>query len=247
MRGQTSMFDAYNAIFDQAAANSDVTGLVLLHDDIELRKNPVDVVGPAFEDESIAMLGSVGGSDTVSLAWWNERDTRRGRVTDYDKVHDYGSDRYEVHAVDDCIIAVNRWVIENVRFPPGRYGGFEGLGVILATMVRAGGRRVVVQDLQDVMHHNDGRGFNGLRDWRRNELRWQRQFFDLSPLERLGNHLEDLATPTIPARLAAQRLALRLAGRAHEVSDGETGDPAVDKVVDGWYRRCKRLRGRMVV
>lgn len=247
MRNQRSMFEAYNAMFDQAAANSEVTGLVMLHDDVELRKNPVDVVGPVFEDDSVGMLGSLGGSDTVSLAWWNEKATRRGRVTDYDKVHDHGSGLHEVHAVDDVILCVNRWVIENVRFPAGRYRGFEGLGVILAALVRSAGKRVMVQDLQDVMHHNEGRGFNGLQDWRHNELRWQRQFFDLSPLERMGSYLEELTVPSIPLRIASRRLALRAAGRGFEVSDGESGDPAVDELVDGWYRRCTRLRGRMKV
>ncbi|MFD3675670.1 glycosyltransferase [Streptomyces sp. NPDC058613] len=247
MRHQRSMFEAYNALFDQAAANSDITGLVMLHDDVELRKNPVDVAGPVFEDGSVGMLGSLGGSDTVSLAWWNEKATRRGRVADYDKVHDHGAGRFDVHAVDDVILCVNRWVIENVRFPQGHYRGFEGLGVILATLVRAAGKKVVVEDLQDVMHHNAGRGFNGLKDWRHNELRWHREFFDLGPLERLGNHLEDLAVPAIPARIAARRLALRAAGRGREVSDGESGDPAIDVLVDGWYRRCRRLRGRMTV
>ncbi|WP_219994545.1 glycosyltransferase [Actinokineospora spheciospongiae] len=247
MRDQRSLFDAYNSLFDQAAANSEVTGLVLLHDDVELRKNPAEVAEAVFEDPSVGLMGSLGGSDTVSLAWWNEKETRRGRVTDYDKVHDHGSGRHEVDSLDDVILCVNRWTIENVRFPPGRYVGFEGLGVILATIVRASGKRVVVEDLRDVMHHNAGRGFNGLEDWRRNELRWQRQFFDLSPLERIGNHLEDLAVPAIPLRIGARRLALRLAGRGHETSDGESGDPAVDGVVDAWYRRCKRLRGRMTV
>ncbi|GGZ97288.1 glycosyltransferase [Streptomyces bluensis] len=245
MRNQRSLFEAYNAMFDQAAAHSEITGLVMLHDDIELRKNPAEVVTEVFQDESVAVLGSIGGSDTVSLAWWNERPTRRGRITDYASVHDYGGDRYEVHAVDDAILCVNRWVIENVRFPVGRYRGFEGLGVILASMVRAAGKRVAVQDLQDVMHHNAGRGFNGLKDWRYNELRWQRQFFDLSPLERIGSRLEELTVPALPARVAARRLALRAAGRGFETSDGETGDPAVDSLVDGWYRRCTRLRGRM--
>ncbi|WP_330316304.1 glycosyltransferase [Streptomyces platensis] len=245
MRNQRSLFEAYNAMFDQAAANSEVTGLVMLHDDVELRKNPVDVAGEVFQDESVAMLGSIGGSDTVSLAWWNEKPTRRGRIIDYASVHDYGGDQHDVHAVDDVILCVNRWVIENVRFPVGRYRGFEGLGVILASMVRAAGKRVVVQDLQDVMHHNAGRGFNGLQDWRYNELRWQRQFFDLSPLERIGSRLEELSVPALPLRVAARRLALRAAGRGFEVSDGETGDPAVDVLVDGWYRRCTRLRGRM--
>ncbi|GAA2532381.1 MULTISPECIES: glycosyltransferase [Streptomyces] len=245
MRNQRSMFEAYNAMFDQAAANSEVTGLVMLHDDVELRKNPADVAAPVFEDDSVGMLGSLGGSDTVSLAWWNEKATRRGRVTDYDKVHDHGSGLHEVHAVDDVILCVNRWVIENVRFPAGRYRGFEGLGVILASLVRAAGKRVMVQDLQDVMHHNAGRGFNGLKDWRYNELRWQRQFFDLGPLERMGSVLEELTVPTVPLRIAARRLALRAAGRGFEVSDGESGDPATDELVDGWYRRCTRLRGRM--
>ncbi|MBT2900466.1 MULTISPECIES: glycosyltransferase [unclassified Streptomyces] len=247
MRNQRSLFSAYNAMFDQAAANSDVTGLVMLHDDVELRKNPAEVAQSVFEDDSVGMLGSVGGSDTVSLAWWNERETRRGRVTDYDKVHDYGSDRYEVEAVDDVILCVNRWTIENIRFPEGHYRGFEGLGVILATLVRAAGRRVMVQDLQDVMHHNDGRGFNGLKDWRHNELRWHREFFDLSPAERLGNHLERLTIPAVPLRLAARRLAMRVGGRSDEVSDGETGDPVIDRLVGGWYRQCTRLRGRMLV
>lgn len=247
MRGQRSLFEAYNSLFDQAAANSDVTSLLLLHDDVELRHNPADVAEPIFEDPSVALMGSLGGSDTVSLAWWNEKAARRGRVTDYDKVHDHGSGRHEVHSLDDVILCVNRWTIENVRFPAGRYVGFEGLGVILATLVRAAGKRVVVEDLKDVMHHNEGRGFNGLKDWRRNELRWQRQFFALSSWERLVNRLGDLAVPAIPLRIAARRLALRLTDQAHEISDGESGDPAIDGLVDGWYRRCTRLRGRMVV
>ncbi|MEU7146063.1 glycosyltransferase [Nocardia sp. NPDC046473] len=247
VRGQKSMFAAYNALFDQAAADDNCTGLVLLHDDVELSKNPVDVAGPVFEDDSVGVLGTLGGSNTISLAWWNEKSDRRGRITDYNKAHDHGNGRYEVHAVDDVILCVSRWVIENIRFPAGRYVGFEGLGVILATTVRAAGKRVIVEDLQDVMHHNAGRGFNGLGDWRRNELRWQREFFQLNAWERLGNQLEDLALPILPARLGARRLGLRLAGRHNEVSDGESGDPAIDAIVDGWYRRCQGLRGRMVV
>ncbi|WP_243794987.1 glycosyltransferase [Saccharopolyspora gloriosae] len=247
MSGQKSLFAAYNQLFDQAAADDQCSGIVLLHDDVELQKNPVDVAGPVLEDPSVGVLGTLGGSNTVSLAWWNEKSERRGRITDYNKAHEHGGDRYEVDSLDDVILVASRWVIENIRFPEGRYVGFEGLGVVIATMVRAAGKRVIVEDLRDVIHHNAGRGFNGLGDWRRNELRWQREFFRLSALERLSNHLEDLALPALPVRVGARRLALRLAGRHQQVSDGESGDPAIDAIVDGWYRRCRSLRGRMIV
>ena len=247
IRGQRSMFEAYNALFDLAAANRECNWLVLLHDDVELRKNPVDVAGPVIEDDSVAILGTLGGSNTISLAWWKEKAERRGRITDYNKFHDRGGGRHEVHAVDDVILCVSRWVIENVRFPSERYCGFEGLGVILATMVRAAEKRVLVEDLGDVMHHNTGRGFNSLTDWRRNELRWHRDFFQLSAVEKFANHLEDIALPTLPLRIAARRVILRLLGRHNEASDGESGDPAIDAIVDRWYQRCEGLRGRMIL
>lgn len=242
VRGADSQFSAYNTLLDQAAQAA-CDALVLLHDDVELRTNPAAIIEQTFADESIALLGTLGGLGAVSLAWWRELAGRRGYIEDRKAIHDHSEELSEVHAIDDVFLVASRWTIENVRFRRNRYQGFEGLGVIMSTQIRAVGKRVAVRRI-DVMHHNDGTGFNSVLDWRRNELRWHRDFFGLNRLELLRNLVADAAVPALGVRIAFRRLLGRIAGGLPAVPNGESGEPVVDRYVENWLRQAQKLHGR---
>lgn len=240
--GQSSMFRAYNALLDQAQS-AGCSGLLMIHDDVELRADPRPALEPLLEDDSVGVVGALGGMRPTSLAWWSQREGRKGRLEDWGKVHDYSSGVFDVDVVDDVIMCVSPWTIKNIRFPESRYGGFEGLGVILSSIIRRQSRRVLVADF-DAMHHNTGKGFNGIVDWRRNELRWHREFFELTRAETTAAVVEDRLLFTLRMRMGTKRLVRQLRRLPAHQPGGESGEPVLDAYVERWTARTSTLRGR---
>ena len=182
-RGATSIFEAYNSILDEASLAQELEGLVLLHDDPEIRdERLVPKLRAFFADPSVGLVGAIGARGVSSLAWW-EGD-RQGWVShdgpDGPVIQDFGTDTAEVDSVDGLFMALPRWTVLNLRFDARTYPGFHGYDADYCFEVRASGRRVVVGHF-DVHHHNASRTFVDRYTFLANNLRWRAKWgFDSS-------------------------------------------------------------------
>ncbi|MDQ1438551.1 MAG: hypothetical protein QOK43_2180 [Acidimicrobiaceae bacterium] len=239
----TSMFEAYDEIFRAATDLANCCGILAIHDDVEVRSDPIAEMSVLAEIADVGLAGALGGAAGTSLAWWREKPERRGLLVDRRKVHDHGGRRHLVDVVDDVVLFVPRPTFESTRFEQTPYRGYEGLGVILSSMVHRAGALVAVGQF-DMFHHNDCVGFNNVVDWRWNELAWQLDFFEVDARRRLRSMLQSRLSALVPARIALNRAVAMVRGNAGSPSDGEAQDPAVDSLVERWFRDGKALRGR---
>jgi hypothetical protein len=246
VRGSRSLFAAYNEILSRACQSvADYDGIILMHDDVELREDPRPKLNHFIErDHGIGVIGLLGARHPSSLAWW--RFEKYGRLPDYRSDHDWGRGEHAVDVVDDPIIAIPRSAMERIRFPDGRYTGFEGLGVIACTIARTQGFEVSTTDF-DIMHHNSGDDYNSLRDWRKNELRWLRDYFALTRRERASCLLREIAIPLLPLRLAVLRLAAsRRLWQPRQDAFDDTPDIVINHCLQQWHDWALRFQGREI-
>lgn len=178
-RNQRSIYAAYNSILDEAAQIDDLTSLVLLHDDTEIRDERLgQKLDALFADGSVGLVGAIGARGVTSLAWW-EAD-RRGRLSwdgvapgEGGRVEDFGAETADVDSIDGLFMALSPWAVTSVRFDERRYRGFHGYDVDYSFEVRSQGRRVIVSDF-DLHHHNEPTGhFDDRLGFLRNDIRWQ--------------------------------------------------------------------------
>lgn len=179
-RDQTSLFAAYNSLLDEARADPDCTGLVLLHDDVELQGDLEAPLAPLLADPTVGVVGVVGGRG-APFAWWDGQ--RLGRALDPRGQDDYGGGTHDVDTVDGLLLALSPAALRTLRFDEHRYSGFHGYDADLCAEARAAGLRVVVTELP-VFHHSRhfaGRnaGFSVARHTF--HLKWHR---DAHPLRR---------------------------------------------------------------
>src|SRR3954462_10490546 len=67
-RGQSSIFEAYNSILDQARTMPAVEGLVLIHEDTEIRDGQLeDKLREQFAASTVAIVGVIGGRGIRSV------------------------------------------------------------------------------------------------------------------------------------------------------------------------------------
>ena len=154
----------YNLILDAAAQSQDLEALVLLHPHLEI----VDVgfcgkVRGALEDPEVAIVGCAGARNVRSIAWWQGQ-VVRGNVTH--RYNEFGGGEFphlawtepltppaEVDAVDGFMLILSPWAVRKLRFDETLIHG-HGLEVDLCLQARAGGRKVLVTDLQVVEHRS---------------------------------------------------------------------------------------------
>jgi hypothetical protein len=163
-----SLFSAYNAIIDKAAALDDLEALVLVHQDAE-------IVDPDFcakvrdvlSDPEVGVVGCVGAVGVRSIAWWE------GSVTLASFIHRYGehgggdlpafswawdeAPPYarlgEVDTLDGFLLVLSPWTVENIRFDES-LGQLHGYDLDFCLQVRAAGRRVVTADFRAIHNHS---------------------------------------------------------------------------------------------
>lgn len=154
----SSIFEAYNEILDAVADRDDLEALVLLHEDTE-------ILDPGFcaklrdvlADETVGVVGVVGGRGAAGLAWW-DAPVKAGRVTETRGVIDFGTRGVvDVDAVDGLLMALSPWAVRSLRFDSATFTGFDAYDADFCAQVRDAGRRVVVADL-DVAHRHTRTG-----------------------------------------------------------------------------------------
>src|SRR5258708_7784275 len=83
----------YNDFVREARSRSDCEALVLLHDDVEIvDANFRAKVLAAVGEDGVGVVGTIGGADLRSVAWWEARRTA-GRVFETRKSIDLGHPR----------------------------------------------------------------------------------------------------------------------------------------------------------
>lgn len=153
-RDSTSIFSAYNQILNAFAGQQDLEGLVLLHEDVELRDSAFETkILAALSDASVAVLGVIGARAVTSLAWWEGDGV--GRCAETRGIVDFGRCEADVDTVDGLLLVMSPWAIRSLRFDEGAFIGFHGYDADICFQARARGRRVRVVDI-DLFHHTKG-------------------------------------------------------------------------------------------
>jgi hypothetical protein len=161
-RQQSSIFAAYNSVLDEALAmGSDVEGLILMHEDVELKQSVHSKLRHEFKDEDVAIVGAIGGSGVRSVRW-SRAERTFGRAPDtFHGENDYGRGDHDVDIVDGLLLAMSPWAMRNLRFDESHYSGFHAYDADISMQARAAGKRVRVIDV-DLMHHTKG-GFGDVK------------------------------------------------------------------------------------
>jgi hypothetical protein len=160
-RDQSSIFAAYNSILDEVLAlGTDVEGLVLLHEDVELKADIEGTLRQQFTDETVAVVGAIGGRGVRSVRWSRAEKTF-GYVPDTNGVNDRGRGVHDVDIVDGLLLVLSPWGIKHLRFDEANFSGFHAYDADISMQARANGKLVRVADF-DLMHHTKG-GFGDVR------------------------------------------------------------------------------------
>lgn len=164
-----SIFSTYNRILERARELEGMEALVLIHQDGE-------IVDPQFcakarrtlSDPMVGVIGCVGAIGVRSIAWWE------GSVTWASFIHRYqelgGGDfesltwdpqdlppwarKGEADTIDGLLMVLSPWTVDNVVFDESLGLWLHGYDFDLCLQVRAGGRKVVTEDLRVVHHHS---------------------------------------------------------------------------------------------
>lgn len=145
---QSSIHDAYNSIIDEARALG-AHGLVLLHDDVEIRRpDTAEVLNALLNDPTVGVVGVVGARNVHSIEWWWYESY--GYVEERDFVVDFGRSTMDVDVVDGVLLGLSQAALENLRFDRS-YPAFHGYDFDICSRSKSLGLRVIVTDL-DVYH-----------------------------------------------------------------------------------------------
>lgn len=172
-RDQTSIFDAYNSIVDECVT-LDVEGLVLMHDDVELRGDISSIVRSQFADPRVAIVGAVGGRGVRSVRWFRAN-AQYGHAPDSANGENrYSTGPHDVDIVDGLLIALSPWAIRNLRFDSSTYRGFHAYDADISMQARAAGKVVRVTDVP-IFHHTKG-GFGDAKNHRESDDAFRRKW-----------------------------------------------------------------------
>jgi hypothetical protein len=181
-RRQRSIFEAYNDILDEASTLPDLEGVVLVHDDVEIRDpHLLNTIRQLFADTTIGLIGVVGGVGQREMSWW-KADRRIGHVVHATHTDDFSRGVAEADAVDGLLMAASAAIAREVRIDGRGYPGFHGYDAELCAKVRAYGKRVVVADLE--VFHNCKPGPWGKPEYGQALLEWRRRWQANGPGER---------------------------------------------------------------
>lgn len=169
LRDQRCVFRAYNRILDELAAESGLEGVVLVHEDVEIRDEAFErKLRAAFSDLETAVAGVLGGLGVNDIDWWvNDQTVGSATLLVLKPLETWGTTLVRpkgrlvgerssgpADAVDGLLLALSPWAVRNLRFDEKLAPGFHGYDVDLCFQARERGKKVVVIDA-DVAHHRD--------------------------------------------------------------------------------------------
>jgi hypothetical protein len=161
--GAGSVARTYNLIAELAARADDLEGLVLVHQDAEIRDPQFCAkLRRVLSDPDVAVVGCVGATGVRDTAWWDGEVTWNSASYFCAEVA-HGElpwrpagdqprwpDR-EVDTVYGVMLALSPWAVKTLRFDEA-VGPVHGYDFDICRQARSAGRKVVVADLQ-VAHH----------------------------------------------------------------------------------------------
>jgi len=185
LRDQSSIFEAYNRVFDEARRHPDLEAVVLLHEDVELHD-----LGNALallSEPAVGVVGAVGGIGHPTMGWWTGRAVGYAPDSAAPLNSALGGGTHEVDTVDGLLLAFSPWAARSLRFDTEIYHGFHGYDADICSQLRSRGRKVMVGEL-DLFHHRTG-GSGTDPSYRRAALTWILRWGDLSLPRRLVNRV----------------------------------------------------------
>lgn len=168
IRNQSSIFAAYNSILDEVLAMGPaIEGLILLHEDVELREPIEAKLRNEFSDETVAIVGAIGGRGVESVRWSRAKDTFGHAPDTFYGENDHGGGFHDVDIVDGLLIAMSPWAVRTLRFDETTFSGFHAYDADISMQAGAAGRRVRVAEFE-LLHHTTG-GFGDVRSHRESD------------------------------------------------------------------------------
>lgn len=153
--GRNGICAVYNQFIDVVSNRADCEALVLLHDDVEIHDEEFrDKVLAAVGEDSVGVVGVVGGADIPSLQWWRGR-RLAGRVEEPRGAADLGARTADVDAVDGLMLVLSPRAFRSIRFDGDSFPEYHAYDVDYCLAARAAGLRVVVREI-DVFHRTKG-------------------------------------------------------------------------------------------
>lgn len=185
-RNQSSIFSAYNSILDEALSmGPEVEGLILMHEDVELKQSLDVLLRKEFADESVAIVGAIGGKGVRSVRWSRAEHTFGYAPDTFHGSNDHGRGNHDVDIVDGLLLAMSPWAMQTLRFDEAHFSGFHAYDADISMQARAAEKRVRVADIE-LMHHTKG-GFGDVKVHRAVDDAFRKKW-DI-PLDSIGHRL----------------------------------------------------------
>jgi len=185
-----SIFRAYNEILGRAREVDGLEALVLIHEDAEI-VDPrfVEEVRDALADESVAIVGVLGGIGVTGIDWWShDQMIGAARYRSVEPFPSWGKPLIgdgtlvgpggagDVDSLDGLLLILSPWAIEELEFDEALGPGFHGYDADLCFQARERGRRVIVADLE-VDHHQRQLFNDAQREaWKRAHVAFRRKW-----------------------------------------------------------------------
>jgi hypothetical protein len=164
-RQQRSIFEAYNSMIDEALEIPDIEGIVLIHEDVELRAPIEETLRGEFATSDVAIVGTIGGRGINSVRWYRSDELVGYAADSFYGANDHGQGFFDVDTVDGLLLAMSPAGMRQLRFDSDTFTGFHAYDADICMQARRGGLRVRVAPL-DVFHHTKG-GFGDAAQHRR--------------------------------------------------------------------------------
>lgn len=183
-RGWASIHAAYNSILSEASELPELEGVVLLHDDVEIRDPALeDRLRTLFGNDSLRVIGTVGGRGIHDMPWWTAEHLL-GESVDPFRHHRFTNGIQVADTVDGYFLALSLPAARTVRFAADRYRGFHGYDAEFCARVRAAGGDVLVTNL-DLYHWASCRFAAESNSWHDALYTWRLQWSPASVYQRL--------------------------------------------------------------
>jgi len=166
-RDQRSIYEAYESILVEVreTCETGLEGLILLHEDVEIRSPLDDTLRAEFASPDVAIVGAIGGRGVRGVRW-DRSEITQGHAPDASHgENDRGRGAFDVDIVDGLLLALSPWAISNLHFDTATYSGFHGYDADICMQARSASRRVRAVEL-GLFHHTKG-GFGDVASHRR--------------------------------------------------------------------------------
>lgn len=184
-RNSSSIFHTYNEIIEEALSENSLSGLVLLHDDVEILDAQFEqkVKRALTASANVGVVGPVGATGVSGLRWW-EGSTMHGRVFESRGILEgngwsAGAESKSVEVIDGLLMVIRPDVLRKVKFDEKNYTGFHGYDADYCYAAKAAGYDLKTVDV-NVAHHCTG-GYGNIKNFTEAEMIFRQKWFRRGP------------------------------------------------------------------